>query len=240
MARKRVRETAFETPQPLVGYGVIAGNHWLSANELLELARAEVKASPSGPYPHSHRVSSAICLYHATLDCHLNETLAWNTSPSLHPDQEVEYQARLEIVRQLQDLTGEQKAERIVAAMGLTDKFKPEVIEGYRQLDQLRKLAYHHSPAFEPTNVYPPVLLRIMAQRGIKKVNMQWSNWLEHMELLEWARETAQQFIEELDRCTGREPTLNSFWSGFLTKDEMEVAWETFEAGRKKKVEAED
>lgn len=240
MARKRLRATAFETPRPPIGYGVIAGDHWQTANELLELARAEANVSPDNLYPHSHRVPSAICLYHATLDCHLNETVAWDSHPPLHPDQEAEYQERLERVRRLQDLTGPNKAAEIIAAMRLADKFRPEVIEGYRQLDELRRLVYHHSPAFEPTNEYPPVLLRIMELRGIKQVNMQWSNWLEHLEFLEWVRETAQQFIEELDRCTGREPTLSSMWSGFLTKDEMKVAHEKFLARKTRAVEAKD
>jgi hypothetical protein len=234
MARKRFRETAFETTQKPEGYGVIAGSHWQAANELLDLARAEAKAYPDQVYPHSHRGPSGICLYHATLDCHLNEILAWNTDPALHPDQEGEYQQRLERIRQLQDLTGAAKAERVIAAMGIADRFGPEVIEGYRQLDQLRKLAYHHSPEFEPTNEYPPILLRIMEQRGIKRINTQWSNMLEHLDILEWARETAQRFIEELDRCAGREPTITSMWSGFLTKEEFKVAAVEFVARKKR------
>src|SRR5690606_3159589 len=74
-ARSRRFTEFFQDDDKIEGYSLVASSHWKAA-EMLRL-KATHGLSRTRNIPSMHwLIVPAICLYHASLDCYLNETLA--------------------------------------------------------------------------------------------------------------------------------------------------------------------
>jgi hypothetical protein len=225
MPRPRKRTIVSHVNVTLQRFGAIAHYHWRTANEIAATAKRE---AANDSFPHSIHAPSAICLYHAVVECFLNEELAKTTLPpdpgvdTEHSRRHLEWVAEAQI---LQDKLGERKPDNILAAFGMLDKFNPAVLEDYRLFYRLRNLCYHHAPHFEPLNFYPDEIVEIIRRLGLNQINASWTSWLGHIAIMEWARQCVVRFIDEFDRCANRESTLRDIGGGYLTSEERDAAW---------------
>jgi hypothetical protein len=210
--RQRPRAEDFKAENPMTGFAIIAPYFWHSAELLLQEARRVAAESKS--FPVTRHGAAIICLHHACLDCFLNEELALFIQPaqmSGRADQD-EINKRL---RSIQDLTGSAKIAEALAIFRGMDAFSKTIREDAETLISLRNLAYHHSPEFQQTNHYPPVITSLRQKLGLGEINTDWTNWLGHIAFSDWSRATLIAFVAEFDRCAGRRLTMDGLnWGG--------------------------
>jgi hypothetical protein len=143
--KSRQYEQFFKVPNepPLVGFSAIAPVHYRSALRLLQQAENLCAGRQWKICPY---VLSAICLFHASLECYLNEELAL----SLELQRDKPAGDLLKRCEALQDQTfGRKKLNHFLDLYGIRDRIESAIIEDVGCLCDLRDRLYHHSPAME-------------------------------------------------------------------------------------------
>jgi hypothetical protein len=193
MAKRPLRRRQFETflpvEEPMYGFSLIAPSYYRTAVHLLnESERICAKQQSDTCY----YVPGAICLFHASLECHLNEDLAQSMMRTANADQP----AIVERCRAIQDMTlGPKKLHDFLAAYGFEEKFQPALLDSVIALCDLRDRLYHHSPEARPFNLAPKGVSKILNMAGVPPVNTAWTTMVSHIRVGRWSRSVTEAFV---------------------------------------------
>jgi hypothetical protein len=128
-----------DSNQALKGFSTIALNIWKDAERLRE--HAQKQTSTQTWRTHSS-VLSAICLYHAALECFINEEITFYTA-RLGTDHE---KLLIEAFRIQGDTLNAKKIDSFWSFFGLANKVAPDIKRRAVLLANLRNCLYHHWP----------------------------------------------------------------------------------------------
>jgi hypothetical protein len=198
--RKRARPTIpwfVATPEPIVGMSAIAPQHYRSARVLLDLAEQVCEATKS---EYCYYVPSALCLLHASLECHINEELGM--SAGLAISKGAEEMAVTCIQLQNQTLDG-QKIVAFLEAYGFSDRFEDEILQDAVALCGLRNHIYHHPAEMRPVNEYPEGIVKALIRADIPAVNTSWTAAASHIKIGRWARRATEMFVTRQHELKG-------------------------------------
>ena len=188
--KSRQYERFYEAQGAPIGFGAIASGHYKSAILLLQQADNLCASARSKYSPH---VLSAICLFHACLECYLNEELSLSLLLQLSRPKDDSVTARCLVV---QDKTfGKEKLVEFLDLYGLRERIDTAVLEEVVALCELRDRLYHHSPETRPINDYPVAAAAALQRVGIKPINTQWTNMISHLKVGRWARTVTERFL---------------------------------------------
>jgi hypothetical protein len=179
-----------ERNEPLIGFSAIAPVHYRSALKLLQQAE---NVCASRQWKICYYVLSAICLFHASLECYLNEELA--LSLELLGDKPAgDLFKRCET---LQDQTfGRQKLNEFLEFYGIRERIESAIIEDVGCLCDLRDRLYHHSPKMRPTHEYPAAAVVVLRKVGVAPIHTDWTNLVSGLDVGAWARSATERFVE--------------------------------------------
>jgi len=140
MPRPRPRSRYLTTDSDQKGFSAIAPNFWRTAEKLRSEA---VQATAQQSWKVHWTVPSAICLYHAALDCFINEEIAiWLGRAGAASDDSLTREGH-----SIQDKTlNQKKLESFFSFFQLSGKGVPEVRDQTLKLIGLRNILYHHAP----------------------------------------------------------------------------------------------
>ena len=176
------------------GYSHVAHQHYWAAEILRDRA---LKYAEINKHDHSVLTFSVICLYHASLDCYLNETLAGSASrlEKSNPDQ-----ARRCFGIQKESLNPG-KISKFLEAYGAHNKIGDEIREHLDAFLLLRNVLYHHSPETRPFNEIPADAEKALKLSAGPVINTSWAALCGHLQVLEWSRKSLRDFLDELNRA---------------------------------------
>ena len=208
MNRKRPKRARTPRPRPpsqylstdnnQKGFSAIAPNFWQTAEKL----RSEAAQTTAQHTWKAHStVPSAICLYHAALDCFINEEIASHMFLTGTPTDSV-----LTNGRAIQDLTlRKEKLERFFSFFGLDGKQTPNVQRRALLFLGLRDRLYHHAPEMRDMREYPEQVIAALKDAGIQPVNTSWAGRCMNVQLADWASKVVRAFIDDWCRARGIE-----------------------------------
>jgi hypothetical protein len=190
--RLRPHSRYLPTDATLSGFSSIAPAHWRTAEKLRNEATLETAQQN---WRVHWTIPSAICLYHAALDCFINEEIALAvalTEGTLAPGG-----------RTIQDNTlNAKKLNAFFAIFGLTGKQTPEVFSRTLLFIDLRDRLYHHAPEMRDVREYPDPVIAALNDAGIEPVNTSWTAQCSDVRLAKWASLAVSSFID--DWCQAR------------------------------------
>jgi hypothetical protein len=194
--RPRPHSRYLSTDNNQKGFSAIAPNFWQTAEKLRSEA---VQATAQQAWKTHWSVPSAICLYHAALDCFINEEIASALAGTATD-------TVLTNGRAIQDLTlCKEKLERFVSFFGLDGKQTPNVQRRALLFLGLRDRLYHHSPEMRDMREYPDQVIAALKDAGIQPVNTSWAGQCMNVQLTDWASKVVRAFIEDWCRAGGIE-----------------------------------
>ena len=191
MAKLPKYERYVEADVPLTGFSVIAPGFWRTAEKL----RAEViKASEK----ESQTTHSMVTLYHAALDCFINEeiTICGVLSGSSENSAACVIQG---------DTLTDKKIDSFYSHFGLEGKLNPEIRRRTLLLVALRNRLTHHWPLLRDVRDYPVPVIDALTDAKIERMNTSWIAQCSDILLATWAAEIVHAFVEEWWRL-GRAP----------------------------------
>jgi hypothetical protein len=199
--RRRAYSHYLSTGEQHVGFSELAPNFWRTAEKLRSEA---VEATAQQDWKAHSTVPSAICLYHAALDCFINEQVA--LAIALRGDTRDDLIAAGHVI---QDSTlCEEKLKAFFAFFGLKGKETPEVHSRTLRFLKLRDRLYHHSPEMRDVREYPDDVVEALKDAGIQPVNTSWASQCTNVRLAEWASGAVRAFIEDSCRAQGIRSTM--------------------------------
>jgi hypothetical protein len=194
MAKKPeyARHLQFDTA--LSGFSSIAPGFWRTAERLRDQAEKETE----GLTPRIHwSVPSVICLYHAAIDCFINEEIALAEA------------SRTEPTAGAQKVQGNtlnaKKLEDFYSHFGLAENLPTEVRRRTVLLIKLRNRLSHHWPQQRDIRDYPVDVIDALADANIEPVYTTWAALCGDVRLAKWAAEVTRAFVDEWWR-QGRQP----------------------------------
>ena len=182
MPRARPYSRYLTTDNDQKGFSALAPNFWQTAEKLKTEA---VQATVLQSWKIHWTIPSAICLYHAALDCFINEeiAIALARAGDAASDDPLTHEAR-----SIQDMTlNQKKLESFFSIFQLNGKGAPEVRDRTLKLIGLRNILYHHSPEMRDVRDYPKQAIDALEDGGIKPVNTSWAGQCTDVRLVEWA-----------------------------------------------------
>jgi hypothetical protein len=151
MPRPRPYSRYLSTADNLSGFSSIAPAFWKTAEKLKTEA---VQATVQQGWKVHWTIPSAICLYHAALDCFINEEIALAIAGS-GGNAAVQDEGR-----SIQDETlNQKKLDRFFSFFGLDGKATTDVRDRTLLFIALRNLLYHHVPEMRDIRDYPEKLI---------------------------------------------------------------------------------
>jgi len=193
MPRARPHSRYLTTDSDQKGFSAIAPNFWRTAEKLRTEA---VQATAQQSWKVHWTVPSAICLYHAALDCFINEEIAIAVARAGAASEGPWTREG----RSIQDNNlNQQKLESFFSFFQLNGKGVPEVRDRTVKLIGLRNILYHHAPEMRDVHDYPAQAIAALKDAGIEPVNTSWAAQCTDVRLAEWASKAVRAFIE--DRC---------------------------------------
>ena len=185
------------------GFSAIAPHFWRTAEKL----RHDVERQTAGQsWPTHWTVHSAIVLYHAALDCFINEEITLRetllgTGPTSHGH---EVQG---------DTLRSEKLDEFFSYCGLAGKQSRDVQRRVLLLAGLRNRLAHHRPEMRDVRDYPVQVIDALTDAKIELVNTSWTAQCSDVRLAKWAAEVVHAFVEDWWRI-GRTPDKldRSFW----------------------------
>jgi len=187
------RHLTTETAQ--LGFSSIASAFWRTAEKLRDEA---IKQTAGQSWPAHWTVHSAICLYHAALDCFINEEITLRGALTGIPLDNCGYQ--------IQGMTlHAEKLDRFFTHCGLAGKQAPEVQRRALLLTGLRNRLSHHWPEMRDIRDYPVSVIDALNDAHIESVNASWTAQCSDVRLAKWAAEIVRAFVDEWWRI-GRSP----------------------------------
>jgi hypothetical protein len=206
--KKRNRELFDHAPpEPHVSEAVplLAPTHWRAAESL-----RFGETSPLGPY--ARYGTSAICLYHAALECFINEKLAEKLWSSEGGPQQTDKCEEIQNAA----LTPE-KVREFLREFSAWDGFDARILEDIIKLNNLRNKLYHHAPMVMPLNKSPGEAIEVYKAAAYTPTDMAWVVNVTSVEVLRWCAFTVSDFY--LEFCRVRHlPDCGGLF-GFLPKE---------------------
>lgn len=187
-----------EGEELLKGFTALAPVYWRAAEKLRAEAVAEI--APKASFDSHVQIVPAIILYHAALDCYINEQLAL----SLYGLIEKANSARANECRECQDMTlNRRKITAFAKLYGLAEKFDQNSIESALKMAQLRDKVYHHSPEFRPMNQIPIELDVVLKAAGVTPINTSWVSLASSLRVGKWCADAVIGFVDAFGAATG-------------------------------------
>jgi hypothetical protein len=180
-AYKRYLNTEEQPP----GFSAIACTHWRTAERLRDEA---VKLTADQSWPAHETVLSIICLYHAALDCFINEEIEITAVLANTP-----LGRRLKIQG---DTLCERKLDGLFSYFGLAGP-TPEVRRRVLLLAKLRNRLAHHWPEMRDHRDYPEEVIDALNDAKIARINTSWTAQCSDVRMAKWAAEIVRAFVEE-------------------------------------------
>ena len=195
MARPPKYEQHLDTEDGHDGFSSIAPHFWRTAEKLRSDAiQQTVNQSP----PMHWTIHSAICLYHAALDCFLNEEVTICGMLTGIPLETRGYE--------VQKLTlHSAKLDKFFSFFRLEARRTPEISRRVLLLAGLRNRLGHHWPVLRDTRDYPVQVIDALVDAGIERINTSWTAQCSDVRLAEWAANIVRAFVDQWWRI-GREP----------------------------------
>jgi hypothetical protein len=205
MPRPRPYSRYLSTNDNLSGFSSIAPAFWKTAEKLkTEAAQATLQQEWKVHFKQEWKVHftipSAICLYHAALDCFINEEIALAIARTGTAGNG----AVQDEGRSIQDETlNEKKLDRFFSFFGLDGKATTDVRDRTLLFIALRNLLYHHAPEMRDIRDYPDKVVAALKDADIEPVNTSWANQCRDVRLAEWASKAVREFIDDWSRAAG-------------------------------------
>lgn len=151
----------FQAGDSLKGFAHVAPLYWCYAERLRNEAGVSTQQFDAGNIP-------AICLYHATLDCYLNEELSISMALEKADTQLAQK------CRSIEDQTlNKSKLDSFASAYGFDAEFSPDVLDYAVMFAKFRNMLHHHSPEMRPLNEYPIEAANVFKIVGVEPINTQ-------------------------------------------------------------------
>jgi hypothetical protein len=143
-------------------------------------------------------IPSAICLYHAALECFINEEIALVVG-----DRDTDA-TMIEAGHAIQDMTLHPgKLEKFFSFFGLEGKQTPDVWSRTVRFIALRDRLYHYSPEMRDIREYPDAVVAALEDARIERVNTSWASACRDIRLAEWAAVAVCAFIDDWCNAAG-------------------------------------
>jgi hypothetical protein len=175
----------------IMGHSHVAPTLWRTAEKL----RRDAGQAEEGP-GQRWLIPGAICLYHAAIECYVNETLGYSISVSSS-------EAVRTKLRKLQDLTLGAKIDRFLATYRIKTKFSRRMRSRVLLLSSLRNRLYHHSPEHRAFNLFPREVLKALRAADVPLTGASWVGECHSPKLARWASATVPGLIDEFCRAVG-------------------------------------
>jgi hypothetical protein len=188
-------ERYVDADDSMAGFSGIALGFWRTAEKLRD--EAEKETAGQGWRTHSS-IHSAICLYHAALECFINEEITFSTA-------RLETKKLTEAYRIQGETLNAKKLDGFWSFFGLSAKATPDVTRRAALLANLRKRLYHHWPVLGDERDYPTDVVAALEDAQIARVNASWAAQCSDVLLAEWAAKVVRGFVDEWWRL-GRAP----------------------------------
>jgi hypothetical protein len=196
MPRPRPYSRYLSSDDDQKGFSAIAPNFWRSAEKL------RTEAVQVAAQQNHWTIPSAICLYHAALDCFINEEIA--LAMALVDSTGREGLLLQDRGRLIQDKTlSADKLDSFFSFFGLAGKGTPEVRRRTLLFIALRNRLYHHMPEMRDRRDYPDQVIEALNDAGIEPVNTSWAGQCTDIRLAEWASKAVREFIDDWCRAGG-------------------------------------
>ena len=177
------------------GFSSISIGFWRTA-EKLRYEAAQQTANQS--WQVHWTVHSAICLYHAALECFINEEIALRIALTNDvPSSGYKVQAKTLCASKLSES---------ISYCGLAGKDNQKVTRRVLLLTDLRNRLYHHWPEMRGAHDYPVQVIAALDDAKIEKVNTTWPAQCSDIRLAKWAAEVVREFVAQWWRI-GRHPS---------------------------------
>lgn len=202
MPRARPYSRYLTTDNDQKGFSALAPNFWQTAEKLKTEA---VQATVLQSWKIHWTIPSAICLYHAALDCFINEEIALAIARTgLPSDDPLAQEGRL-----IQDKTlNAEKLDGFFSFFQLSGKGTPKVRDRILTLIGLRNILYHHAPEMRDVRDYPKQAIDALKDAGIDPINTSWANRCRDVRLAEWASKAVRAFIDDWCRAADIPPRM--------------------------------
>jgi hypothetical protein len=196
--RARPYEPFYVPPEPSPpSFSAISSHHYRSAVKLIQYAQAECTTQQ---FKTSFFILSVICLFHACLECYINEYIGlilFSLEEQVEKDTVIRFMS-------IQDRPfGRVKLNEYLDACGVRDHFEVAAVEDVVALCELRDRLYHHSAEMKPFNEYPQPVIVVLNKVGVPSMNSSWVSLVSHLDVGNWARKVTERFIDRHCAITG-------------------------------------
>jgi hypothetical protein len=179
------------------GFSAIAPAFWKTAEKLKTEA---VQATAQQDWKVHWTIPSAICLYHAALDCFINEEIAIAIARAGAGSNA----ALARKGRSIQDKTlSPKKLERFFSFFALGGKATTDVRDRTLLFISLRNLLYHHAPEMRDIRDYPDKVIAVLKDAGIDPVNTSWAGPVHRHSISRMGVECGASVHRRLVSCCG-------------------------------------
>jgi hypothetical protein len=193
MPRPRPHSRYLTTDSGQKGFSAIAPNFWRTAEKLRTEA---VQATAQQDWKVHSTIPSAICLYHAALDCFINEEIALAIARAgVASDDPYAREGRAIQDKTLSPTSG--KLDSFFSFFELEGKGTQEVRDRTVKFIGLRDRLYHHAPEMRDIRDYPDQVIDALKDAGIGPVNTSWATQCMDLRLAEWASKAIRAFIDD-------------------------------------------
>jgi hypothetical protein len=189
--RSRRYAPFFEAANDLRGFSSIAPIHYRSASKLLQQAE---NVCAGQQWKVCQYVLSAICLFHACLECYLNEELALALESFRDEPAAEELFKRCDMLQN--DTFTRTKLHKFLDLYGIRERIETGIIENVGCLCDLRDRLYHYSPTMRPTNEYPEAAVVVLTKVGVEALHTNWTNLVSDLRVGAWAKDATERFVE--------------------------------------------
>jgi hypothetical protein len=175
--------------EPQRGFSSIAPVHYRSALKLLQQAE---NVCAGQQWKTCYYVLSAICLFHASLECYLNEELALSLE-LLRDEPAEDLFKRCDTLQNGTFTRG--KLDKFLDLYGIRERMETAIIENVACLCDLRDRLYHYSPTMRPINEYPEAAVVVLRKVGVDSLNTDWTNLVGDLRVGAWAKDATERFL---------------------------------------------
>ena len=195
MPRPRPYTPYLLTNDGTAGFSSIAPYFWQTAEKIRSEA---VRETADQAWKTHWTIPSAICLYHAALDCFINEEVALALARSNNDETTTQAGHAIQ-----DDTLSGQKLEKFFSFFGLEGKQTLDVWSRTLRLIALRDRLYHYSPEMRDMRDYPNAVIAALKDADIEPVNKSWTAACRDVRLGEWASRAVREFIEDWCKAGG-------------------------------------
>jgi hypothetical protein len=194
-----VKPPAYEpyvvTDNALSGFSSIAPSFWTTAEKLRDDA---VQLTSKQSWPTHWSTHSAICLYHAALECFINEEIALRAALTNASLTNGGYQIQGMTLRA-------EKLQKFFSYCGVARPTPDAIQRRCLLLINLRNRLVHHWPIMRGTGDYPVDVIDALNDAHIERVDTSWAAQCSDVRIAKWAAEIVRAFVDEWWRI-GRIP----------------------------------